>query len=678
MNKKLLVFSVLSLAACWAQAFKFADVLTDHAVLQRDLSTPVWGEAKPGDVVTVTLNGTKVGESVTDKDGRWLVRLPPQKANRQPSEITATCQGETVKIGDILFGDVWFGCGQSNMAFKFKSFDWKAVGATNFVQQANKDDIRILLMDVPNTGFTQKDAPCVRWKRSDPNDPTSVANFGAALYWMGDKLEAELGVPIGLVDSSWGMTRINGWLDPAYCLAKGEPATKGIAQEYEKTRARWFDQGGAAEYAEKEFAWNAKYYPIANCFPWSPKWKAGDKNVFEAGFTCEDCVSFKLPIANFRTEPFPKDFSAELWLRGEWKLSKEDLEKGDEWFVKLDCFGRSAAWVNGTKVGETYEDNPGYLIPKQALREGVNVVAILFKAWNPAFKLGGVYSPLQINCTGAGTVATVPELTASWSKSAPKDDQPAQDPRKAIVFTKFSMHNGLVAPLYPMGIKGAVWYQGCSDMGNGGYGDMLKSLIGGWREGFTYQGKLPVIITEIAPHDTNGKTADKIAKGEVTGPVKSCCSAAIRDIQQKVGAELSDCATVSLLDLGEPDIHPCRKQPVGLRWARWALASVYGKDLVPNGPTVATVDCKGGTAKVSFRNAKGLKTSDGKAPKGFEVAGPDGNFVWANARIEGETIVVSAPSVTDIKSVRYAWFDLPLGWNVVNGEDLPLGVFSAQ
>ena len=695
MKMQAVVLSACALAASCAEAFKFADVLTDHAVLQRDLAAPVWGEANPGDVVAVSLNGAKVGESVADKEGRWLVKLPPQAANRKPSRIVATLvtqqgccvsldnatsQGDAassrvISIGDILFGDVWFGCGQSNMAFKFNSFGWKAVGATNFVQTADKDDIRILLMDVPNTGFRQKDAPCVRWKRSDPADPTSVANFGAALYWMGDKLEAELGVPIGLVDSSWGMTRINGWLDPAYCLAKGEPATKGIAQDFEKTRAKWFEQGGAAEYAEKEFAWNKKYYPISNFFPWSPKWKAGDKSVFDPGFACDNCVSFKLPIANFRTEPFPKDFASELWLRGEWKLSETDLAKGDEWYLKLDCFGRSAAWVNGVKVGETYDDSPAYLIPKKALKPGANVVAILFKAWNPSYKLGGVYTPLEIVCKGSGVVATVPELTASWAKPAPKDDQLSWDPRKAVVFTKFSMHNGLVAPLYPMAIKGAVWYQGCSDMGNGGYADMLKSLVGGWREGFTYKDRLPVIITEIAPHDTTGKIAAKIEKGEVKAPEKKCMSAEIRNMQQQVGAELADAATVSLLDLGEPDIHPCRKEPVGMRWARWALAKVYGKDLVPNGPTPKSVEFKGATAVVSFNDAKGLKTSDGKAPKGFEVAGADGDYVWAQAKIDGERIVLSAPGLADIASVRYAWFDLPLGWNVVNGEDLPLGVF---
>lgn len=675
MKMRLPAFSVLLVLASAAQAFKFADVLTDHAVLQRDCATPVWGEARPGDVVTVALNGTKVGESVTDASGRWLVRLPPQAANRAGSEITATCGDETVKIGDILFGDVWFGCGQSNMAFKFNSFGWKAEGASNFVARAGKDDIRILLMDVPNTGFTQKDAPCVRWKRSDPKDPTSVANFSAALYWMGDRLETELGVPVGLVDSSWGMTRINGWLDPAYCLAKGEPGVKGMAQEYEKARAKWFEQGGAAEYAEKEFAWNGRYYPIANFFPWSPKWKAGDRCVFDPGFTCGNCVSFRLPIANFRTDPFPKDFSSELWLRGEWRLTKEDLAKGDEWYVKLDCYGRSAAWVNGVKIGETYDDNPGYLVPKKALREGVNVVAILFKAWNPSFKLGGVYSPLRIDCTGIGTVATVSELTASWAKPAPKEDQLPWDPRKAIVFTKFSMHNGLVAPLYPMAVKGAVWYQGCSDMGNGAYGDCLKSLIGGWRANFTYTDRLPVIITEIAPHDTNGKIAAKIEKGETGDPVASCCSADIRRIQQEVGAGLADAGTVSLLDLGEPDIHPQRKRPVGERWARWALAKVYGKDLVANGPTVASVAFEGDRATVRFNDAKGLKTSDGKSPKGFDAAGADGKYVRAEARLDGEKIVISAPDVTEIKSVRYAWYDLPLGWNVVNGEDLPLGVF---
>ena len=155
---------------------------------------------------------------------------------------------------------------------------------------------------------------------------------------------------------------------------------------------------------------------------------------------------------------------------------------------------------------------------------------------------------------------------------------------------------------------------------------------------------------------------------------------------------VSNCAAISLLDLGESDIHPVRKEQVGERWMRLALSRAYGiRRGLEAGPVLERVEWNGPQAILHFRNADGLQTSDGKPVKGFELAEPpqsgvtidgaerkkDGKSVFgciyhaAKAEIKGDTVILSAPEVREAFSLRYAWFDLNSGWNLVNRDQLP-------
>ena len=261
------------------------------------------------------------------------------------------------------------------------------------------------------------------------------------------------------------------------------------------------------------------------------------------------------------------------------------------------------------------------------------------------------------------------------------------DARAINLFSATTMDAGLVHPLYPMAIKGAVWYQGCSDLGNGKYADFFKTLVEGWRAQFTYKDKLPVIITEICPHqlDTKPNSVERMKQGDTNAPTWSV-NADMRRQLNELATLLPDCDTISLLDLGEPDIHPIHKEEVGERYANWALQNVYGKKVEGRCPQVKSVEWKGPKCVIHLKNAKGLKTRDGKAVKGFELSGPvetgkdkkgkdkEGiKLRFANAKIIGDTIELTHPDIKEAFSFRYAWFDLDCGWNVVNGAGLPLG-----
>lgn len=204
-----------------------------------------------------------------------------------------------------------------------------------------------------------------------------------------------------------------------------------------------------------------------------------------------------------------------------------------------------------------------------------------------------------------------------------------------------ALYNGMIAPVQTYAIRGALWYQGesnTSDAGN--YFRDLQALIGGWRT-LWGEGDFPVILVQIAPWGHYRTTVPKIWEDEIRA------SRAIKN----VGLELT-------MDIGNlQNIHPKDKQDVGKRLALWALANVYGqKGIVYSGPTYAGMKVQGDQVVVSFNHlGGGLVTSDGKAPNWFEVSGKSGKWHKADAKIQGDTVVVTAKGVDKPVAVRFAW-----------------------
>jgi sialate O-acetylesterase len=690
-SRSIVLVLVLAAVAARAAEFKFASVISDNAVLQRDVAAPVWGFGEPGKSVKLALNGTAVGEATVAEDGRWTVKLPVQKANKKPSTITATCAGETVSITNVLFGDVWFGCGQSNMAYTFAGYGRLPIGGEDFLKKAQGNPcIRTLLMndgENKNAAYPREDAVGIRWETSTYD---SMRKNGAALYWMGWKLNQALDVPIGLVNASWGATKIDGWLDQLWGREHGTGHGKGICNFWYNRWQDFLKKGGVAWYEKAIVEWSKRYDPGYLAERAKP-------SLHEAAF---DDSSWK-PVTpgekGFQDDPFPKGYTGEVWLRATFVLSAADLKKN--WAIGYnDSFGQDMTYLNGKAFGGSGNPNHGYGCP---IREygiaGTNVIAVRYKVWNgPDGKAGGMHKPLAITLWPSNADRRELALKACIGEQPPRETwkypelRKPEDARAITMFSATSMDAGLVHPLYPMAITGAVWYQGCSDLGNGKYPELFKTLVEGWRAQFTHNGKLPVIITEICPHqlDTKPNSLQRIEKGETAVPTWSV-NADMRRQLNELATFLPDCDTISLLDLGEADIHPIRKEEVGERYANWALQHVYGKPVEGSCPQIASVDWKGAKVVLHIKNAKGLKTRDGQSAKGFELAGPvtageeidtktgkpkEGVlYHYCDATIVGDTIELSCPQVTEAFSFRYAWFDLDLGWNVVNGAGLPLG-----
>ena len=227
------------------------------------------------------------------------------------------------------------------------------------------------------------------------------------------------------------------------------------------------------------------------------------------------------------------------------------------------------------------------------------------------------------------------------------------------------MYNGMIAPLQPFAVKGAIWYQGETNviLKNGlKYADKMKELIDGWRESWSQE--LPFYFVQIAPWSGGRYEAGQL-------PALWEAQAASLKIPQTGMVVITD-----LVD-NFSDIHPRNKLDVGKRLALWALAKSYKRELVYSGPLYKSMKVEGDKVRLTFAHAKGLRARNDKPLTEFQIAGADGEFVKAVAEIDGESVVVSAEGVASPKQVRFGWHKLA-NPNLVNGAGLPASPFQTD
>jgi sialate O-acetylesterase len=265
---------------------------------------------------------------------------------------------------------------------------------------------------------------------------------------------------------------------------------------------------------------------------------------------------------------------------------------------------------------------------------------------------------------------------AAWRK------EKAETEAKGEKFTKYQpwppwspaeLYNGMLLPIAPYGIKGAIWYQGESNAGRAWqYRNLFADMITDWRKVWQ-QGDFPFYAVQLAPWDKGRKRSLQ----EITAKPGDSDWAELRESQNHVARTLKNVKTAVITDVGDKDdIHPTKKLPVGHRLALLAEKNLYGLKVIDHGPDLGDVSFQGKELRLRFDNVgNGLKTLDGGAPTGFAVAGADGVYQWADAKIinKNELILTSA-AVPEPKTVRYGWADFPVV-NLANSADLPASPF---
>ena len=224
------------------------------------------------------------------------------------------------------------------------------------------------------------------------------------------------------------------------------------------------------------------------------------------------------------------------------------------------------------------------------------------------------------------------------------------------------LYNAMIHPLVPYAVKGAIWYQGCSNAERAyQYRDLMPLMINDWRNAWGYD--FPFYITQLSSW-----------RKYQTEPCESDW-AELREAQDMAARNTPHTGMAVTIDIGDAvDIHPKNKQEVGRRLALQALNKTYGMSVLCSGPVYEGYELDGNTIRIRFSSVgKGLVAKGGKL-EGFSIAGADRKFYWADARIEGDCVVVSCKDVSRPLAVRYAWADNPIG-NLFNVDGLPAGPF---
>jgi len=332
------------------------------------------------------------------------------------------------------------------------------------------------------------------------------------------------------------------------------------------------------------------------------------------------------------------------------------------------------AFFNGVEVGRASDNPPGfynvqrrYNVPGELVKAGRNVIAVRIVSatqhagmWQWANALG-----LPVAVRGSvddqwvmKTESVFPEVSGEALQARPKV---ANIPFRNV---SASLYNGMIAPLIPFGIRGAIWYQGESNSPrHREYRELLSLMVRDWQAQWG-QGDFPFILQQLVNNGAPSKD-----------PNPSGGWAFLREAQMQVAAGLPNAGIAIGIELGDPlTIHPPNKQDVGRRLALVALEKVYVRPVESSGPRFDSMKAEGAAIRVRSTHAEGLVAKDAP-PRNFAVAGADKKFVWAEAKVEGDSVLVSSPQVSQPVAVRYAWADNPEGCNLYNAAGLPAAPF---
>lgn len=585
--------------------------LGSHMVLQRNRPNVFWGWTTPGTKVSVTI-ANKKATGTANRDGKWTVRFDPPKAGGP--YVVSVDGDQHVQLDDVLVGDVWLCTGQSNMEMGITMVN----GAEEAIAAANDPNLRLYIAPRQATLDVQKANPGT-WKVSTPTTVTQDGwgGFSAVGYHFGKALRREVGVPIGLVEVVWGGTNAESWVsrEALRPLKDFDPAFAQIDEALTKKPEE--DTGEALGYAKPEFDASA--------------WKS---------------VS---PLALYH-ELGLDAWDGTVWVRKSFDLTAEQAAGGAT--LSLPAIDDvDATWINGTWVGGL--NGPGtprvYPVAPGVLKAGRNVLAIRILDTGGYGGFSGTAESMNL----ALADGTKLPLAEGWSAK-----QGAALPLSGANVPT-SLFNGMIAPELPLAIKGAIWYQGENNAGRAvQYRRILPALIADWRDRFG-SGDFPFYIVSLAafqPHkDVPGD--DEWAE--------------LREAQAMTAKNVKNSGLALAIDVGDAqDIHPKEKKTVGERLALLALARTYGKSVVDEGPTYKSLAIKGSEARVTFDHTEGGLLPRGGPLGEFAIAGADRKWSWAEARIEGDTVVLSSPNVPKPVAVRYAWQANPTA-TLTNGAGLP-------
>lgn len=600
-------------------------MFSDNMVLQRGMADPVWGWASPGTKITVQI-GDQKASTTANRDGKWQTKVGPLEVG---GPYTMTITGpKTVTFSNILVGDVWICSGQSNMEMGIGNVN-------NAEEEMNSGDYpKIRLFAQPRLVAGEPvQATGGSWQVCSPTALRTDGiwgGFSATGYFFGRKLHQDLGVPIGLIHTSWGGTVAQAWTN-AKELGDKLPEFRPFIQQLDEARK----QKLVAQKTKVDpfAAWYAKNDKGSST---TPGWES--TNLDDSGWKSAEVPGF------FQKSGYPEfdNVMSVVWYR---KTVEVPQGATGEATLKFLADDNDTAWVNGVKVGSTdgYNIPRKYKVPAGVLKPGKNVIAIRVTDTSAP---GGIYGDptnILLETSESAPIA----LRGQW-KLKLGTVITAQNPLPATIQDNPNfptvLYNGMIYPIIPFGIKGAIWYQGESNAGQAyQYRTLLPTMIQSWRNTW-HEGDFPFYIVQLAGFGAKPDQPGNDAWAE------------LREAQWMTAQSVRNAGIATAIDIGESrDIHPKNKQEVGRRLALVAEAQAFKMPVEAFGPVYRSMKVEGSKIRLNFNHAEGGLSAKNGPLIGFAIAGDDHKWYWADAQVDGNTVVVSSSNVPHPVAVRYSW-----------------------
>jgi sialate O-acetylesterase len=629
-------------------ALEVASPFGDHMVLQREKPIRVWGKADPASKVRLAL-GDNEAEVTADAAGKWHAEFPALPAGG-PYELKITSGPENVVFQDVLIGEVWICSGQSNM-------EWPVRGSLRAEEEtAAADHPRLRFFKVGRkTSPEPVEQVSGTWEVCTPQ---TAAPFSAVGYFFARDLQAKLDVPIGLIGTYWGGTPAEAWTRAG--ALEGEPEFAPILEKLASSPDLDPDaQAAALAEVEKRRAQIVDPWLV----PVAPKaaWLAASEKL---GGEWKD-----IQVPGLWESTASLNIDGVVWYRRVIELTEAQARMADRLELgAVDDF--DFTYINGTLVGKTGRETKdfwakprSYALASSVLKAGPNVLLVRVIDHGYGGGFSGVDSQVALVLADGSKVP----LAGKWEYRVEASATLPLPPSEKAQYMAGYLYNGMLAPLIPYTIRGAIWYQGEANASRGEqYRKLFPTMIRNWRQDWD-QGDFPFYFVQLA------NFRERLAE-----PTSSDW-AELREAQAMTLA-LPNTGMAVAIDIGEAgNIHPRNKQEVGRRLAQIALSKDYGvtvsegwgagwpligrffeKPLPYSGPVYRSMKIENGKIRLFFDQVNGglVSRSEG-ALKGFALAGEDQQFVWADAVIEGETVVLSSPQVKNPVAARYGWANNP-------------------
>ena len=668
-------------------------------VLQQKTLVSFWGKSAPNDNIQIMGSWGETSNVKSDEQGNWELKLSTPKAGG-PYEVKINDSKTSIIYKDVLIGEVWLASGQSNMEMMMKAVGCEIKecieNQKEEIKNANFEKIRIFSIYEDLTGERIKKES---WKLVNPKN---IERFSAVAYFFARKIHRELKIPVGIIASSWGGTRIQSWmsnktLKKLNFINEKLPIADKV-KDVITERLKYNDS--ITKLNEDRFGYKVVKLPKPYHI-WSgqldvwdlykDKWRNLNLNDTDFNKVDFDDSNWAIwskagPNKKFREGSFKNIFNSDeplltkgvFWIRTYFDI--ENIDDDYSLIIKKGISQVDQTYVNGILIGNSYSfiDERNYKIPNQILKKGKNLIAIRITDLTGD---GGLNSPITLKSRSRtkeisyekikfkhqafitnGTYAVIhdlghEELISVYSKI---NDNFLNGYEINSTNGYSTMFENMIYPVIPFTIKGVIWYQGEANVWKPDYyQDLLTSMINDWRGYWGYQ--FPFYYAQIAPYNYSNKDFSYL----------------LREAQRKTLKSTKKTGMAILLDVGEKeDIHPGNKQDVGMRFALLALEKEYNYNIVSSGPLYEDYKIADDYIEISFKSVGSGLTSKGQL-KNFEIAGANKKFYEATAKIVGNKVRVFSKKIKRPKHVRYAWKN----WveaTLFNKEGLPASSFQSD